>query len=99
MRRTAQAPEAGADLELEAAEVEVAPDGVDLPAVVPKTGRDVTQRAAQPPAPQCHVHDDAPLLESHRAHLDPGQAQKMLEYGGDAHGCPTLPGLLNTRGL
>ena len=39
------------------------------------------------------------LLESHRAHLDPGQAQKMLEYGGDAHGCPTLPGLSNTRGL
>ena len=88
VHRAPQPPPAAVDLEPPDPEVQVPPDGVLRPRVLPRPARVPTLRADQPPAAQRDLHPHLVGLEPNLPDPHPRQAEKPGECRGDAHAVP-----------
>jgi hypothetical protein len=86
--RALQPAQPGAELQPPDPEIEVAPDRLDLLAVMPVRRGELAQRAPRPPTAQRDPHHHPVGIELHPAHPDPVQAQQAREFRVDAHRRP-----------
>jgi hypothetical protein len=83
--RAPQPPAAAVDLQPPDAEIEMAPDGVLRPGVLPRPARVPALRAHKPAATERDLHAHAVRLEPNIPDPDPRQTQKPGKCRRDAH--------------
>src|SRR5487761_1261127 len=81
-------PQAGPELQLPGAEIEVPPAALDGPGIVAARGLEAAERAAQSAVTECHRDHHTGGRELDLADPDARQVQQARECSGGAHRCP-----------